>query len=74
MIRNDPPLNDIAGSLEALAARVREGEIEPQTLLVIWDDPDVMVRGACVGRMRDRFGLIGMLRAAASKAETGQWE
>lgn len=74
VLRNTPPLSDIAGSLRAIAARVEAGEIAPNTLLVIWDDPQTMVRGACAGRVPDRFGLVGMLSTARSKAETGQWE
>lgn len=72
-LRSEPLLNDIAGSLRALADRVEVGEVAPRTLLVIWDDSEVIVRGACVGAVPDRFGLVGMLRCAASKAETGQW-
>lgn len=66
-------LNDVAASLRQLADDVDAGKLAARTVLVVWDDPERIVAGACFGELPDRFGLAGMLKAAADKASTGAW-
>lgn len=69
-----PPLTDAAASLRRLADRVDAGSLNPQTIVVVWDDPERIVAGACFGQMPDRFRLAGLLKVAADKASTGAWQ
>lgn len=69
-----PPLTDIAGSLRALADAFEDGEVAAETVVLVWDDPETIVGGACYGAMPSRFGLAGMLKVGADKASTGAWE
>lgn len=68
-----PPLTDAPGCLRRLADRVEAGSLNPQTIVVVWDDPERIVAGACFGQLPDRFRLAGLLKVAADKASTGAW-
>lgn len=71
--RKAPPLTEIAASLRDLAAKVEAGDVSARTMVLIWPDADLIVAGAAYGELPDRFGLAGLLHAAAHKATSGAW-
>lgn len=69
MLREEPPLNDIAACLRRMADRIERGELMTEAAYVVCVDPDEfapMFHG--FGNVADRHGIAGLFHHIAHLA------